>query len=391
MKSNIIIFSHPVFLNSQSMPRFAQMILEGMEKRGHLVEVWSPKPFFWKIPFPQRLKKWLGYLDQFLVFPFFVRWRMLSQPVSTLYVISDQALGPWVSLVAKKPHVIHVHDFMALRSARGEFPQNPTSRSGKFYQEWIRRGFSKGKTFVCVSHKTKSDLLLFLDTVAKAIYVVHNGLNFPFKRLERDEALNSLQRVGLDIPDKGFLVHVGGNQWYKNRMGVLAIYREYAKMTPDPLPLWMIGPKPTEAIRQAALEITAPGCVHFLTGLSNEQVMASYSVARLLIFPSIAEGFGWPIAEAMACGCPVMTTNEAPMTEVGGEAACYIPAMPVGECNAAWAKFAASRVSEMLQLSGPEQAEITQMCMRHVEQFNAELTLSAYEEIYKRTQEIFLA
>ena len=43
-----------------------------------------------------------------------------------------------------------------------------------------------------------------------------------------------------------------------------------------------------------------------------------------LLFPSLAEGFGWPVAEAQACGCPVVTSNRAPMTEVGGLAATYI-------------------------------------------------------------------
>jgi glycosyltransferase involved in cell wall biosynthesis len=63
-----------------------------------------------------------------------------------------------------------------------------------------------------------------------------------------------------------------------------------------------------------------------ITGAANEEVQALYSNALALIFPSLEEGFGWPIAEAQACGCPVVTSNRAPMTEVAGNAAVLIDA-----------------------------------------------------------------
>ena len=60
-----------------------------------------------------------------------------------------------------------------------------------------------------------------------------------------------------------------------------------------------------------------------LESVENEALRALYSLASLFLFPSLEEGFGWPIVEAQACGCPVLTTRQAPMTEVGGEAAFY--------------------------------------------------------------------
>src|ERR1700732_1304970 len=57
---------------------------------------------------------------------------------------------------------------------------------------------------------------------------------------------------------------------------------------------------------------------------SNEELQALYSCASLMLFPSLQEGFGWPIVEAQACGCPVATSNRSPMDEVGGDAAIYI-------------------------------------------------------------------
>jgi glycosyltransferase involved in cell wall biosynthesis len=64
-------------------------------------------------------------------------------------------------------------------------------------------------------------------------------------------------------------------------------------------------------------------------GLSNEHLQALYSCALATLFPSLEEGFGWPILEAQACGCPVVTTDRRPMNEVAGDAAILInPARP---------------------------------------------------------------
>jgi glycosyltransferase involved in cell wall biosynthesis len=77
-----------------------------------------------------------------------------------------------------------------------------------------------------------------------------------------------------------------------------------------------------------------------LSRISEPQLEALYSLADALIFPSWHEGFGWPVAEAQACGCPVFTSDRPPMTEVGGDAACFIdPADPIGAARrivAAW-------------------------------------------------------
>lgn len=379
----IIQFVHPDFLNSQSMPRFARMISNGMHSRGHAVDTWSAKPMAYRLPAPVWLKKWLGYIDQFILFPLQARWRLRKIPIDTLFVFSDQALGPWVPIVSNRPHVIHVHDFMALRSALGEIAQNPTSWTGRQYQYFIRRGFRCGRNFISVSENTQKELHRFLPSRPDVSEVIYNGLNFHYYRMRSEEALVQLLSIELELPAEGFLLHVGGNQWYKNREGIIEIYLAYATQTDNPLPLWMIGAPPTERMRELANSVSGTVNIRFLSGLSNEQLCAAYSSARLLLFPSLAEGFGWPIAEAMACGCLVLTTNEAPMTEVGGGAAFYIPVRDT--CNPkSWANHAARRISEILNLDPDEVKVQQQKAYGQVQKFETELTLDAYEHIYQQ-------
>lgn len=381
---NIILFTHPEFLGSQSMPRFANLIEQGMLARGHSVEKWTAKPFFYRLPLPRHFKKWLGYLDQFIVFPLQVRLRLRQLPRNTLFVFADQALGPWVPLVATLPHVIHVHDFMALRSSLGEVSENRTGWSGRRYQAFIRRGFNHGKNFTSVSKKTRSDLHRFLTSQPQISEVVYNGLNFPFHPIERRQCLIELSPLDVEMSPLGFLLHVGGNQWYKNRSGVLEIYEAYVRQVENPLPLWMIGAPPTDAMKAIAERcISDGGKVLFLDGITNEQVCAAYSLASLMLFPSLEEGFGWPIAEAMACGCLVLTTGEAPMNEVGGDAAFYIPRKPVGAAKE-WADDAGRKIIEILSLSPKEKSSRQAAGFNQVAQFDTERTISAYETIYRR-------
>ncbi|MCF5910718.1 glycosyltransferase family 4 protein [Aeromonas veronii] len=380
---NIVVFTHPDFLDSTSMPRFARMIIDGMRSRGHTVEQWTAKPCFYKLPVRSSIKKWFGYIDQYVLFPLLVLLRLYRNKKNTLYVFSDQALGPWIPLVKKHPHVIHVHDFMAYHSAHGRYPENPISKTGKLYQAYIKNGFSKGKCFISVSQNTKKELDTILGWNGDQSFVVYNGLNPIFRLLQKPDAIALLKDV---LPEQalenGFLLHVGGNQWYKNRAGVLEIYDGYTKKESNdtPLPLVMIGAVPPKSFTEFTKNLPETAAVYFLSGLSDEQVCAAYSLATLFLFPSIAEGFGWPIAEAMACGCPVITTGEAPMTEVGGEAAIYIDRRPVGNAID-WAEKAACQLRELLADESRMVAQ-REKGIQHVKQFNAESTLDAYERIY---------
>ncbi len=383
----IIVFTHPKFINSNSMPRFARMIVDGMKLRGHTVEEWSAKPYFYKLPLSGTVMKWLGYIDQYLVFPIVILGRLFcGNHKDAVFVFTDQALGPWVPLVKKYPHIIHVHDFMAYHSSLGAHPENPTSRTGKLYQKFIKNGFSKGKCFISVSKNTKAELDKILNWDGEHSFVVYNGLNPIFRRIEKSKAVSLLQdKLPLPVLSEGFLLHVGGNQWYKNRNGVLEIYAAYARQAPAEscLPLVMIGANPTASLTALANNLPEWAKVYFISGVSDEQVCAAYSLASLFLFPSLEEGFGWPIAEAMACGCPVVTTNKAPMTEVGGTAAIYIERR-TPENAVEWAEQSATRILELLADESSMQTHQTNGIER-VREFDAQSTLDAYEKIYMST------
>jgi glycosyltransferase involved in cell wall biosynthesis len=367
------------------MPRFADMIRRGMEQRGHSVAVWTSSPLLASRSVPSAfLRKWLGYADQFLLYPRKLRRQIHAQPADTLFVVTDQALGMWVPHLAHRPHVIHCHDFLALRSALGEFPEHPTGWTGRRYQRLIQNGFSRGQAFISVSKKTQCDLHRFLPSPPPLSEVVYNGLNHPFRPMEIAERISKLKTAGIYVPEAGYLLHVGGNQWYKNRRGVLEMYRAYVSLVARPAALWLIGAPPSERLRALAAAIPAPGQVCFLSNLNNEQVNAGYAHAKALLFPSLEEGFGWPIVEAMASGCPVITTDVAPMTEVAGTAARLIPRMPASvNAQHSWAHAAAKVVAEVVHLDQNERARMLAQGFANAARFDTNTALAAYAKIYQ--------
>ncbi len=249
----------------------------------------------------------------------------------------------------------------------------------------ILRGFASARCFVSISKNTRAELHRFLKDEPIISEVVYNGLNFPFYPMNHDRCLSVLSRSGLKLPSDGFILHVGGNQWYKNRHGVLEAYRAYASRVRNPLPLWMVGAPPTRHMIDYVEEIGSLGEIKFISGLPNETVCAAYSSAKLLLFPSYAEGFGWPIAEAMACGCPVLTTNLAPMTEVGGDAAFYTARKPDGE-SGDWADNVALQAIEILNLSAANREHTRQLGIAQSAKFSAERALDGYEHLYMQAK-----
>lgn len=381
----IILFTHPTFLAHQSMPRFAQMIKIGMQKKGHEVIEWSPNALFFKLaskkPF---LEKWLGYIDQFLVFPIQVKLRIVSCSKETLFVFSDNALGPWIPLVRKRYHVVHCHDFLAQKAAFGLLPETKTGRSGKYYQKFIRWGYRKADNFICISKKTQTDLLLLLNKPPKIAQVVYNGLNQNFDPVKNILTVRKQlsNRYTIDL-SKGYVLHVGGNAFYKNKLGVLEIYDQWAKDYNANVPLILIGEPPNAEMIAFKEKSLVSKSIYFISNIDDFHLQQFYQGATVMVFPSFYEGFGWPIVEAMASGSLVITTDEDPMREVAADAGFYIPKKPIeAEKLLNWKILAAKELETIMQFTAAERRDAIEKSILRSKAFSAQGFADSIEAIY---------
>jgi glycosyltransferase involved in cell wall biosynthesis len=376
----IVLFSHPAFLGQQSMPRFTNMLADNMRLRGHEVDIYSPKAYFHRLPLGGALKKWLGYIDQYLIFPILVKQR-IKKNKADIYIFTDQALGIWVPIVKGFRHLIICHDFLAQRSAEGDIPQNPTGWSGRIYQKLIRNGYSSGENFVSVSQRSQHDLHHFLGKIPQLSKVIYNGLNKEFITLDQKVARDTLNTQTRFNFEKGYILHVGGNQWYKNRLGVVKIYNAFCTKYGVSIPLVLIGTLPSRQLQNEINLSPFKDNIQVFDSITDQYINVAYSGATVLLFPSIAEGFGWPIAEAMESGCPVITTNDSPMTEVGGAAAEYIPVMPLDENNVGeWALCAAEKLNKFILLRSAERQEIVNNGILNAKRFDTGFAMDEMEK-----------
>ena len=354
----------------QSMTRYAQWLLASLKARGATVLLMRPVPWFSRLAMGPLRKaaviKYLGYLDKYLIFP-----RQLKSAAKQfdLVHICDHSNSMYLQSTAGAPTVITCHDVLAIRAAQGEFAATKTGWSGRLLQSWILRGLKRAQNVICVSEKTKADLTRLTGETGGRIEVVFNPLNWGYKpQAGMPQALRSL--LGLAAGEPYFL-HVGGNQWYKNRPAVARIFREMAAMPEFASSKLVMAGKPLPASLKTWIdgsELTDR--VIAVTGTSNEELEALYSHALALIFPSLEEGFGWPIAEAQACGCPVATTGRPPMTEVAGDAAILFD--PEDAVSAAEAIREGLTHREALRAAG----------FRNVERFAEAKIVGEYQDFY---------
>lgn len=304
-----------------SMLSFSKMLELGLRHAGHFVSVIRPEPRLRRLlGAGPGLAKWLGYLDKFVLFP--ARLRTAAKSADVVHVC-DHAYAPYTRYLEGIPTVVTCHDLIAARCALGEFSEIHTRWSGRRYQNMIVNGLAQAQHVVCDSDSTAHDVRRLCNLMPSATSVVHVALNFAYRPVSEAEKEIRLDRLGLSRSDR-FILHVGGNTWYKNQAGVVRIFQKIAATQQAcGIGLVMVSGGLTASLRRVIGNGGSQQRVRVLSHVEPEDLRALYSSATALLFPSLQEGFGWPIIEAQACGCPVFASDRPPMTEVGGEGAVY--------------------------------------------------------------------
>ena len=362
----------------ESMQRFSAMLETELRALGHQVRVLRPLPRFNRRGAGAAgIAKWLGYADKFLLFPALLR--RAARRADVVH-ICDHSNAPYANYCGQTPHLVTCHDLLAIRSALGMVRENPTGITGKLLQKFILRGLERAPLVTCVSENSRQELLQVTHLKTEQTTVVENGFNYPYSPMPAPQSapiLSALlpQMVSETGAIKPYILHVGGNQWYKNREGVLEIYGELRALMGEQTPALVMAGKPFTGNMNALVEQLSLSDVHAVSDVSNEELRALYSQAQLFVFPSLAEGFGWPIIEAQACGCRVLTTGAAPMNEVGGDAAFYADAQNQTEF--------ARVIKSLLEQNSTERAASVEQSLNNIERFDPRVMAQRYAQIYR--------
>lgn len=310
----------------RSMSRYAHLLQSALELSGKAVKVWAPPVLFGRLAKSStRGFKWIAYIDKLLVAPLALLFAQLG---AARVHICDHSNAYYAFVVWARRCTATCHDVIAIQAAHGLVPGWAVGRSGRALQGLISAGLGAVDQVLCVSEHTRQHLLELRLTGRDKTVVAPNPLAPAFSQPggTASAALKALRsRIG-----PRYFIHVGSDLPRKNRQVLLEIFAQLAaRPAYADAALLLVGPPPNEQ-QWRLLEASGLGQrVHQVGFLTDADLAAAYRDAIALIFPSLQEGFGWPVAEAQMCGCPVFASNLPPMTEVGGTAACYFdPARP---------------------------------------------------------------
>lgn len=310
----IVLIGNYVADAQESMLRYADLLHTGLREAGHEVALIAPDRTL-KASGPSGIRKWIGYIDKYLLSP-----RQLTRAARDADVVHvcDHSNAVYVPTRAHVPYVATCHDLLAVRGALGEVNDCPASFAGRYLQRAILRGLGRAHAVACVSTATMKDAKRLLNGYRGKITLVPNSLNYPYTRHDAQTTRARLAECGL--PDAGaYVLSVGSSHPRKNRECALhALARISAswdgKVVFAGLPL-------SDEQRRLASTLGVENRVVEVIKPDNEQLEALYNGALALLFPSRFEGFGWPIIEAQASGCAVISSSWEPMPEVSGGAA----------------------------------------------------------------------
>lgn len=356
-----------------SMRLFADSLCEGLRSKGHEAAVIRPEALFGRMMTSgSGMGKWLGYLDKFFLFPARLKKSALEYD---LIHVCDHSNAFYIRYLAGRPHLVTCHDLIAVRAALGEFPEYRTKWSGRCLQWMIKSGIKMSMHIVCVSENTRSDLLRLGGVDSGRVSLIYNGFNYSYETVDRVAGLRILIESGISI-DSPFLLHVGGDKWYKNIKGALEIYSQLIRKEEfGNYKFLIVGNANHVYISRLIAEKGLEGRVVPIGMVDREKLRVLYSTAKGFIFPSLIEGFGWPIIEAQACGCPVFTTGKPPMTEVGGDAAIYI--------DSANPNMAAKIIGDALG-SDEKVKEMKKAGFENIKRFSTKRMVDEYIALYSR-------
>lgn len=210
--------------------------------------------------------------------------------------------------------VVTIHDIIHLL-----YPQFLPNRIALFYaQRMMRRSLARADRVIAVSENTRTDLMEYFDLDGTDIEVIYNGVDESFRQKLSEEDLERwLRQLGLRRP---YLLFVGNPKPHKNLDRVIRAYARAHELADFDAPLVCVGDRTAAQfkLRQRAEQLGVGDKVRLLGHVAQEALPALYQGATLFLYPTLYEGFGLPVVEAMASGTPVLTSNTSALKEIAG-------------------------------------------------------------------------
>lgn len=257
-----------------------------------LTERWLSR-LWYRLHLPLPIENWTGPLDLFHATDFFL------PPVR-----------PGTRTI------VTIHDLSFVR-----LPETVMPGMTNHLNQWVPHSVKRADHVIAVSEATRQDLIELYQTPPEKISVLYHGVTADFEPVIEPDSLSAV-RQKYNLGQQPFILSVGTIQPRKNYQKLI---QAFATLDPA-LALVIVGSRGWNYAEVFA-EVTRQNVeerVHFLGFVADADLPALYSAASLFVYPSLYEGFGLPVLEAMACGTPVVASSQSALLEVVGEAGLLV-------------------------------------------------------------------
>lgn len=258
---------------------------------------------------------------------------------------ADLFVSTYYSTPLTTPSVLMVHDMIPEVAATKDSDVNLDD----FMWREKRQAIEQASAYIAVSESTARDLLHFFPAIDPArVTIAKEGVAPVFKPASLQAIANFQRKYGINKP---YFLLVGSSIGYKN---TILFYRSLAYLASrQGFDIVSVG---SAGVLEDEFRACTEGITVHLLRLSDEELAVAYSGAIALVYPSQYEGFGLPIVEAMACGCPVITCANGSIPEVAGDAVLYVDDSDVVGMAEALCEVQKPTVRQRLYTAGQAQA-----------------------------------
>ncbi len=216
------------------------------------------------------------------------------------------------------PTLLTVHDLSFVH-----YPEVFPERLVSYLNQVVPWSIGRATHILADSQATKDDLTAVWQVSPDKVTVLYSGVHSRFQPVTDEKKLTAVRRQ-YQLGDAPYILAVGTVQPRKNYQMLIRAFQPIAQTHPHHLIItggkgWLMEEMMAEVGRQGM-----DGRVHFPGFVADDDLPALYSGAALFVFPSLYEGFGLPLLEAMGCGVPVITSNASSLPEVAGNAAIQL-------------------------------------------------------------------
>jgi len=250
-----------------------------------------------------------------------ILWEQLHLPIKTSLNRVDLLHSPGFSPPVLKPRklICTVHDLIGMI-----FPQNLGTVSRFYWSKLLPFAVSKADVIIADSENTKRDIIKYLNVKPEDIKVIYLAVDNSFKVVS-DRALLRGVRKKYSIPSE-FIFSVGTVEPRKNYDRLVVAFKSLKDKTSLPHSMVIAGKRgwAYDGVREQVDKLGMEEDIIFLDYVDDDDLVMLYNASSLFIMPSLYEGFGLPVLEAMACGVPVVASNVSSIPEVVKDAGILV-------------------------------------------------------------------